>query len=60
VPFAGIDQPVTIMNTPVTFSDTPGRISKAPPSLGQHTDELLAEIGITPVEIASLRADGVI
>jgi crotonobetainyl-CoA:carnitine CoA-transferase CaiB-like acyl-CoA transferase len=48
------------MNTPVTFSDTPGRISKAPPSLGQHTDELLAEIGITPGEIASLRAYGVI
>jgi formyl-CoA transferase len=48
------------MNTPVIFSDTPGRISMAPPALGQHTEELLSEIGITPAEIASLRADGVI
>lgn len=60
VPVPGIDLPVTLMNTPVTFSDTPGRISKSPPALGQHTDELLTEIGITPAEIGSLRADGVI
>ncbi len=60
VPFDGLPQPVTLMNTPVTFSETPGRITKAPPGLGQHTDELLTEIGISRAEIESLRADGVI
>jgi crotonobetainyl-CoA:carnitine CoA-transferase CaiB-like acyl-CoA transferase len=60
VSFDGLPQPVTLMNTPVTFSETPGRITKAPPALGQHTDELLTEIGISRAEIESLRADGVI
>lgn len=60
VPFDGLPQPVTLMNTPVTFSETPGRITKAPPGLGQHTDELLTQIGISRAEIESLRADGVI
>ena len=31
-----------------------------PPRLGQHTDEILAEVGLDAAEIARLRADGVV
>jgi crotonobetainyl-CoA:carnitine CoA-transferase CaiB-like acyl-CoA transferase len=31
-----------------------------PPRLGQHTDEILAEVGLSAEEIARLRADGVV
>jgi crotonobetainyl-CoA:carnitine CoA-transferase CaiB-like acyl-CoA transferase len=30
------------------------------PDLGQHTDEVLAEVGLSPAEIADLRSDGVL
>jgi crotonobetainyl-CoA:carnitine CoA-transferase CaiB-like acyl-CoA transferase len=31
-----------------------------PPTLGQHTDQVLAELGLSPAEIAQLRADKII
>ncbi|HLT90742.1 MAG TPA: CaiB/BaiF CoA-transferase family protein [Woeseiaceae bacterium] len=49
----------TIAN-PVRFSGTPVRHETASPTLGQHTDEVLAELGYPSAEIAALRADGVV
>ncbi|HEX6360648.1 CaiB/BaiF CoA-transferase family protein [Actinophytocola sp.] len=41
--------------------DTPGGVWTPAPLLGQHTDELLAELlGLTAPELDSLRADGVL
>ncbi|MEQ0561776.1 CoA transferase [Amycolatopsis sp. NEAU-NG30] len=37
---------------PVKASDTPARPVSAPPTLGQHTAEVLAELGYSPEEIA--------
>lgn len=45
---------------PLRFEATPGSIRSAPPLLGEHTDEILAELGYDARAIAALRADGVI
>ncbi|HET9613198.1 MAG TPA: CoA transferase [Candidatus Limnocylindrales bacterium] len=42
------------------LSATPASIRTPPPTLGEHTDEILAEIGESPAAIAHLRATGVI
>ena len=42
------------------MSDTPPRETSSPPGLGEHTDELLAEVGITESERGRLRMAGII
>jgi crotonobetainyl-CoA:carnitine CoA-transferase CaiB-like acyl-CoA transferase len=42
------------------LSDTPGAIRHRAPALGEHTDEILAGIGISAEEISALKADGVL
>jgi len=46
---------------PVKYSETPGSIRRHPPLLGEHTDEVLADLLEYPTEkIEGLREDGVI
>ncbi|MGH6628246.1 MAG: CoA transferase, partial [Burkholderiales bacterium] len=42
----------------VKLSDTPGSIRTLAPQLGQHTDEVLANLGYSTEEIERWRADG--
>ena len=42
------------------FSRTPGAIARAAPATGEHTDEVLAELGCDSDEIARLRDLGVV
>ncbi len=51
---------VRLLGLPVKLSETPGAIHRAPPLFGQHTDEVLREIGLTEDELAQLRASGLI
>ncbi len=44
----------------VALSETPGSIRTAAPELGQHTEEVLLDLGYGWDEIASLREERVI
>jgi crotonobetainyl-CoA:carnitine CoA-transferase CaiB-like acyl-CoA transferase len=43
----------------VHLSDTPGEIGGPPPLLGQHSREVLAELGYSDTEVHALREQGV-
>jgi crotonobetainyl-CoA:carnitine CoA-transferase CaiB-like acyl-CoA transferase len=51
-PIAG---PVKVVGQPWKFSETPAHIAAAAPELGQHTEEVLLELGYTWDEITALR-----
>ena len=44
----------------ISLSDTPGAIAAPPPLLGQHSVEVLTEIGYSEAEIDSLVANRVV
>ncbi|MEZ5730358.1 MAG: CoA transferase [Burkholderiaceae bacterium] len=60
IDYPGLPRPAPVASAPIWLSDTPGAIRHRPPTLGEHTDEILAEIGYSSAEIAGLRADGVV
>ena len=51
---------VKSLATPVHLSDTPLNYRRHPPRLGEHSDEVAAELGYSAADIAGLRADGVL
>ncbi len=50
---------VRVSGSPIHLSETPVRLGRAGPLLGEHNDEILAELGLSPAERATLRAAGV-
>ncbi len=46
---------IKVLGVPIKLSETPGSVRTAPPTLGQHTAQVLAEIGMTIDEIEDLR-----
>jgi len=59
-----IDHPtigkLKMLGFPMNFSDTPCSIRLAPPLLGQHTTEVLTELGYTEKDIEILKEKGII
>ena len=52
--------PLRTVGTAFRFSETPASLRLAPPLVGQHTDEVLAELGYDAHEIEGLRAVGAV
>jgi crotonobetainyl-CoA:carnitine CoA-transferase CaiB-like acyl-CoA transferase len=59
-PVAG-DRPIELIGSPLRMSETPPTYRHSPPTLGQHTDEILRELlDVSDTDIATLRSDGII
>ena len=52
----GTSSPVP--DLPIAYGQWPGLKRENPPSLGEHTDEILAEIGYSSEEIAEFQNGG--
>ena len=52
---------VDLVRSPMNLSRTPAGVARHPPLLGEHTEEVLADLlGTTQEEVEALRAQGVI
>src|SRR3984893_13979292 len=51
---------VKAIGLPIKFSETPGGVRRAAPVLGQHTAEVLRELGFSDAEIDLMEAQGAI
>ena len=54
-------EPIKLIANPIKLSETPVEYKYAPPTLGQHTDEILDQLlGLSAAEIAGLRERGIV
>ena len=51
---------IRTLATPIRFSETPGSVRTPSPTLGEHTEPVLSEAGVTASELAELRRQKVI
>jgi crotonobetainyl-CoA:carnitine CoA-transferase CaiB-like acyl-CoA transferase len=58
--FPGMARPAPIAKAPVWLSQTPGAIRHRAPVLGEHTEEILTELGYDRDAIRTLREKGVV
>jgi crotonobetainyl-CoA:carnitine CoA-transferase CaiB-like acyl-CoA transferase len=52
--------PIELVGQAVTLSRAPNRIRSATPEAGEHTDEILRELGFNEDDVARLRAASIV
>ena len=61
LPFPGSESgTVDLIGNPIKFSETPVAYRRPPPRVGEHSEEVLREFGLSEDEIAKLRDKGVV
>jgi len=60
IDYPGLPRPAPVTRAAVKLSETPGAIEHRPPTLGEHTDAILAELGYDTAAIDGLREQEVI
>ena len=56
----GLDRPVRLARPGIKIDGKALETALPPPQLGTHTDEVLADLGLSEDEVEALRADGVV
>ncbi|MEL7538358.1 MAG: CoA transferase [Pseudomonadota bacterium] len=60
VEYPGLSSPAPVADMPVRLSVSDTGIRGRPPTAGEHTDQVLAELGFSSAEIIDMRADGTV
>jgi len=58
--YPGLARPAPVARPSVRLTETPATIRHRAPTLGEHTDEILGDLGYTGDEIAAFRAERVV
>ena len=56
----GVDRDIRVVRTGVKLDGEPPAVDAPPPTLGQHTEELLRELGYSAAEMETLRREGAV
>jgi len=52
---------ITVFGVPIKLHGTPGEVRTPPPTLGQHTDQVLKSLlKLTPAQVRKLHANGAV
>jgi crotonobetainyl-CoA:carnitine CoA-transferase CaiB-like acyl-CoA transferase len=60
VDYPGLPRPASLSATPFTLSATPGTIERRAPLLGEHTSEILGELGLSEADVEALKAEAIV
>ena len=60
VQYPGLPRAAPLVRTPFSLLATPTSIRRRPPTLGEHTAEVLSELGYSRAELIALEAQGVV
>jgi crotonobetainyl-CoA:carnitine CoA-transferase CaiB-like acyl-CoA transferase len=60
VAYPGLERPVPLVAPPISMTRTPPTLRRPPPTIGQHTDEVLQELGYQRSDIDQLRQRGIV
>ncbi|MCG8440658.1 MAG: CoA transferase [Caulobacterales bacterium] len=60
VDFPGLPRPAPVADLPIAFARLAAGVDGRPPTLGEHTEEILGSVGYGAQDIAALREKGVL